>query len=308
MKCGGNEIDILKELATLDPLDDRAFRIYISDDDEFAFLAKSLSGESLDGETIIHMNGEIVLTANGRLIRTDALRSTISTFFNIEGQIKTEDFPLTRHIFYTAVIYANGIQKGDAWNQLKPVISIVIYKDKGEADLFEKATLEGSLIKTDADRKHLTLIAVNTAKWKMAPSEELRAYLSTLHHGIMTEDNKSDFTSVDTNSNAFIRIQRAVRMACAHTKKQEYDEKGDDSMSAVYATYLSKEEREAAVNEGEARGEARGEASGEARGRKQAFDVILEIINLLKSNVPVPEIASKYKISTQEIEKLRGVL
>ena len=147
-------------------------------------------------------------------------------------------------------------------------------------------------MKTDADRKHLTLIAVNTAKWKTAPTEELRAYLSTLHHGIMTEDNKSDFASVDINSNAFTKIQRAVRMACAHTKKQEYDDRGDDSMSAVYATYLSKEEREAAKNEG----------------RKQAFDVVSEIIRLLKSNVPVPEIATKYKVTTQEVEKLRGVL
>ena len=269
-----NEIDILKELATLDPLDDRAFQIYVSDDEEFKFLAEALSGESLDGEKIIHMNGEIVLTANRRLIRTDALRSTISAFFNIEGQIKTEDFPLARHIFYTAVIYANGIQKGDGWDQLKPVISIVIYKDKGEAALFEKAALDGSLMKTEADRKHLSLIAVNTAKWKTAPTEELRAYLSTLHHGIMTDDNKSDFENVDTNSNAFIKIQRAVKIACARTKKREYDEKGDDSMSALYETYLSEEEREAA--------ETRGEARGEERGKKQTFEIMLEMIGLLK--------------------------
>ena len=116
------------------------------------------------------------------------------------------------------------------------------------------------------------------------------------NHGIMTEDNKSDFATVDTNNEAFIRIQRAVRMACAHTKKKEYDKKGDDTMSAVYATYLSKEEREAAISEGEARGEAR------------AFNVVSEIISLLKSNVPVPEIASKYKVATQKVEKLRGAL
>jgi len=283
-----NEIDILKELATLDPLDDRAFRIYVSDDEEFSFLAESISGESLDGEKIIHMNGEIVLTANGRLIRTDALRGTATTFFNMESQIETDDFPLARHIFYTAVIYANGIQKGDSWDKLKPVISIVIYKDKGEAALFENAALAGTLMKNDADRKHLTLIAVNTAKWKTAPTEELRAYLSTLHHGIMTEDNKANFASIDTNSNAFTRIQRAVRMACAHTKKQEYEEKGDDTMSAVYATYLSKEEREETKN--------------------QTFDVVFEIINLLKSNVPVPEIANKYKVTVNQVEKLREAL
>ena len=291
-----NEIDILRELATLDPLDDRAFRIYISDDEEFSFLAESISGEALDREKIISLNGEIVLTANGRLIRTDSLRGTTTAFFNVESQIETDGFPLKRHIFYTAVIYASGIQKGDSWEKLKPVISIVIYKDKGEAALFEKGTFAGEIFKTDDERKQFTLIAVNTAKWKNAPTEELRAYLSTLHHGIMTEDNKSDFATVDTNNEAFIRIQKTVRMACAHTKKKEYDEKGDDTMSAVYATYLSKEEREAAVNE------------GEARGRKQTFDIVSEIIGLLKSNVSVPEIATKYKVTTQEVEKLRGAL
>jgi len=93
-------------------------------------LFSAATGESLDGEKIIHMNGEIVLIANGRLIRTDALRGTASSFFNMESQIETDDFPLARHIFYTAVIYASGIQKGDSWDKLKPVISIVIYKDK----------------------------------------------------------------------------------------------------------------------------------------------------------------------------------
>ena len=47
-------------------------------------------------------------------------------------------------------------------------------------------------------------------------------------------------------------------MACAHTKKEDYDKEGDDTMSAVYATYLSKEDREAAESRGEARGESRG--------------------------------------------------
>jgi len=94
-----NEIDILKELATLDPLDD---------------------------EKIIHMNGEIVLTANGKLIRVDSLRETTAAFINMDGQIKASEFPFKRHVFYTAVIYANGIQKGDSWEKLKPVISIVV--------------------------------------------------------------------------------------------------------------------------------------------------------------------------------------
>ena len=172
-----DEIDILKELATLDPLDDRAFKILASDDEQFKTLAESFSGEVLGDEKIIHMNGEIVLTANGRLIRVDSLRDTTAAFINMDGQIKAEEFPFKRHVFYTALIYANGIQKGDSWEKLKPVISIVIYKDKSEAALIEKASLIGTLVKTDDDGKQLTLISVNTAKWKTAPTEELRAYL-----------------------------------------------------------------------------------------------------------------------------------
>ena len=71
-------------------------------------------------------------------------------------------------------------------------------------------------------------------------------------------------------------------------------------MTAILDQYISKEAKEAA--------EARGRIEGEARGRKQTFDIVSEIIGLLKSNVSVPEIATKYKVSTQEVEKLRGVL
>ena len=287
-----SEIDIIKELATLDPLDDRAFKILVSDDEQFKTLAESFSSEVLDDEKIIHMNGEIVLTVNGRLIRVDSLRNTTTAYINMDGQIIAEKFPFKRHVFYSALIYANGIQKGDDWEKLKPVISIVVYKDKGEAALFEKATLSGSLVKTDDDGKLLTLIAVNTAKWKTAPTEELRAYLSTLHHGIMTEDNKADFANVDVTGDAFAKIQRAVKIACAHTKKQEYENEGDDSMTAVLGQYITKEEKEAA----------------EARGEARAFSIVSEVISSLKANVPVSEIASRYKIAIQEVEKLRTAL
>jgi len=299
-----DEIDILKELAALDPLGDRQFKIFVSDDEQYKFLAESFSNEILNGEKIVHMNGEIVLTVGGRLIRTDTLRGADSTVFNMEAHVVTNGFPLKRHIFYTAVIYASGIQKNDQWEDLKPVISIVIYKDKDDAPLIENGAFAGDLFKTDDDRKQLTLIAVNTAKWRDAPTEELRAYLATLHHGIMTEENKANFTDVDISSEAFANVQRAVKMACAHTKKEDYDKKGDDTMSAVYATYLSKEDREAAKKEGRNEGRKEGRVEGEAKGLNLAW----EIINSLRLNIPIPEIANKFKVSTSEIEKFKAVL
>jgi hypothetical protein len=283
-----NEIDILKELATLDPLDDRAFKILTSDDEQFMILAESFSGENLDGENIINMNGEIVLTINGKLIRVDILRDTDAAFVNLDAQIKTSDFPFKRHVFYTAAIYAHGIQKSDSWGNLKPAISIVIYKDKGESALFQKASLAGTLVETEDDGKQLLMISVNTAKWKDAPTEEMKAYLATLHNGIMTEANKADFADVDTASITFAKIQRAVKIACAHTKKQEYKKKGDDSMTAILDQYISKEAKEAA--------------------KKEGLSIAQKIIRMLKENIPTSEIAKECNVTTQEVEQLRVAL
>jgi len=288
--------ELLKYLATLNPLDDRAFKILLSDVEQYKNLAEAFTGKTLDEASIIDMKNEIVLSVKGRLIHLDALKDTDIGHINMEAQMIAIGFPFKRHVFHGAATYVNGIQKGDKWEMLKPTTSIVIYKDKGDAELMEDATLSGKLIKTDDDRNQLTLIAINSKKWKDAKTEELRAYLSTFHHGIMTEDNKADFAGVDTNSDAFTKIQRAVTIACAHTKKQENKNKGDDSMFSVLDQYLSKEEREAA--------EARGEAKGEAKG----LNIAWEIINLLKANTPIPEIANKFKIPSSEVEKFKTAL
>ena len=286
------EIDILQELATLDPLDDRAFAILASDDEQFKLMAEAFSGKALDDGKLININGEFVLSANGRLIRLDSLRDATSEFFNLEGQIQTSKFPFKRHIFYSAFIYINGIQKGDEWDKLKPVTSIVIYKNKGDADLIETASLSGTLVKTNDDVNQLTLIAVNTAKWKDAKSEETKAYLATLHHGILTKDNEADFQGVDVNSQAFSDFQRAVKMACAKTKQQEYIEKGDKFMATKYVSYLSDEERVAAMS----------------KGKLEGLNLAWEIINMLKLNIPISEIADKYRVSTTDVERFKTAL
>lgn len=128
----------------------------------------------------------------------------------------------------------------------------------------------------------------------------MRAYLATLYNGIMTENNKADFAEVDTNSSAFAEVQSAVKIACAYIKKQEYDDSGDDTMTAIFDQYITKEAREAA--------EKKGRSEGRAEGIKQTFDVISDVIRLLKENVPVVEIADKCEITVQEVEKLRIVL
>ena len=285
-------MDILQELATLNPLDDRAFKILLSDPEQFIALSEAFLEKSFDEDKIIAINGEIVLSVKGRLVRLDSLHDTDVGYVNMEGQIDALQFPFKRHVFYGSFVYVNGIQKSENWDKLKPAISIVIYKDKGDDGVIETATLSGSLVKSDEDKNQLQLMAVNAKKWEDVDSEVLRIYLSTLYHGIMTEDNKDKFVGVNTDAYIFEKFQRSVKLACALTKQQEYSEKGDDFMAAQYATFLSEEERIAAREEG----------------RAQAFDIVSEIIGLLKSNVPVLEISNRCKVSIHDVEKLRIIL
>jgi len=280
--------ELLQELATLNPLDDRAIKILLSDKEQFQALAEALLEQKLDGDKIISINGEIVFSVKGRLIRFDALHDTDIGYVNTEGQMETADFPFKRHVFHVSYAYANGIQKSESWDKLKPAISIVIYKDKGSDDVIETATLHGKLIKSEDDEKQLQLMAVNSKKWRDVASEELRIYLSTLYNGIMTDENKDSFAGINTSAVAFEKFQRAVRIACALTKQQEYKEKGDDFMATQYATFLSEEERIAAEVKG--------------------MTVAREIYRLLMKNVPIAEIANMYQISVEAVEEFRDDL
>ena len=278
----GENINILKELATLDPLEDRAFKILLSDDTQFALLAEAFTGKNLYDERLININGEIALTVNGRLVRLDTLRDTGEGYINVESQIVAADFPFKRHVFHSAIVYINGIQKGDSWQSLKPVTSIVVYKDKGDAKLIETGCLAGDIVKTNDDSQQLCLIAVNTKKWRDAESDALKVYLSTLYHGILTEDNKSDFADIDIEDPVFIKFQVAVKLACARTKQQEYKEKGDEFMATQYATFLTEEER--------------------LYEREQTLELARKIVQMLDENVPIPEIAKACRVTTRVVE------
>jgi hypothetical protein len=112
----------------------------------------------------------------------------------------------------------------------------------------------------------------------------------------LTEENRADFAGINTNDPAFTKIQRAIRMACAQTRKDEYESKGDDKMASLYAGYLSKEEREAA----EARGEAKGEMNRE--------NLIKIILHDLKNNISITEISKKTNKTIEEINEWKAIL
>ena len=292
--------EILKELATLDPLDDDAFRLLAADDEQFIALSEAILKKKLDEDKVIAINGEISLFIRGKCIRLDSLRDTNIGYIGKEGQINARRFPLKRHILYVSVIYAYGIKEGEDYQVLKPAICIVLYKDKGDAALIETASLSGSLIKTDEDKDQLQLISINTKKWRDAPTEELRAYFSCLHNGIITEENKSDFDGVNIDSPVFTSFQRAIRRACAEWKKEDHRQKGENDMAAKYTRYISEEERLEA--------EARGEARGKAEGRMEGKSLSIQIFKLLKEGVPVQEISKRLKVTPKEVEEFRIAL
>ena len=281
--------ELLQELATLNPLDDRAIKILLSDKEQFKALSDALLEQNLNEDKIISINGEIVYSVKGRLVHLDSLHDTDLGYVNMEGQMEAADFPIKRHIFYGAFVYVNGIQKNESWDKLKPSISIVIYKDKDDDAAIETAALAGNLIKSDDAKKQLQFMAVNTKKWRDVESEELRIYLSTLHNGIMTDENKDSFVGANTNTRIFDKFQRAVKLACARTKQQEYKEKGDDSMATQYATFLSEKERIAALEEG----------------AKSGFSLALEVMKLIKDGVPTSEIAKQCRLTTREVEDFK---
>ena len=113
---------VLKELAAISPLEDSAFKILLKDDEQFATLAESASGIRLDAGGITSINGEIVLHADGKLIRMDSLRETDAGYFNLESQVQEQGFPFKRHLLYWAFAYANGIKPGDPFTALRTCV------------------------------------------------------------------------------------------------------------------------------------------------------------------------------------------
>ena len=71
-----------------------------------------------------------------------------------------------------------------------------------------------------------------------------------------------------------------------------------------YDTQLYEEGRA----EGEARGLAQGKAQGLAQGKVQGFSLAQKIINMLKNNIPIQEIAEECKISESQVEELKLIL
>ncbi|MCL2815631.1 MAG: PD-(D/E)XK nuclease family transposase, partial [Oscillospiraceae bacterium] len=211
-----NERQIIDQISTINLLEDKAFKIALSNESLFRLITKEITGSELhDGK--FNYNGEILVTVKNKKIVLDSLVKTDKEWVDIEGQQKAGEFPFARHLYYWATIYSQSLTEGMKYSDLIPVTVIVIYKDKGSCGMKEESMLGGKLAERKATRNHLRLIAVNAAKWKESESESLRAYLYLLHRGFGGIDSPESCAEIDFSTNEGRRIWHAMRGSCAES-------------------------------------------------------------------------------------------
>ena len=173
----------------------------------------------------------MTLVVKGRTVHLDHLRNTDLGYYNIEGQGDQYQFPIKRHFYHWAVIFASQLQAGGKYADVTPVTVIVFYKDRGKArPLMQKAVATGDLM-DDVDTQFLNLIAVNTAKWYKADDDKFKYYLALLHHGI-DEETLSE-KGIDVSDSQFTKLRDMFRRCCAQQKALKARSEGDEEMEKM---------------------------------------------------------------------------
>jgi hypothetical protein len=265
---------VIDEVSKVSPLDDKAFKKFLENEDNFRTVAEMFINEPLSDGVMHRIKEELFLMVNGKTIRMDNVRKTDAEIVNIDGQQNRFFFPFKRQLFYWAITYISTLQEGEKYNLLLPAISIVIYENRGQnIDLIETAQLEGTLLHSKDDKNQLQLIAVNTVKWREAENEKLKQYLSILHNGVLSEKTKDKFEGVDIASPFFIKLNREILMASAEIKYEEIGKGGGIMAKRIYK-FLTEEQEKAAMEKGMERGMERGMEEGIKKGMEEAIKTI----------------------------------
>ena len=309
MVLGGrdhNERKIIEAISTVNLLEDKAFKIALSDEGTFRSITKEITGRELhDGK--FNYNGEILVTVRNKKIILDNLAKTDKEWVDIEGQQETDEFPFERHLYYWSMIYSQSLLSGMRYSDLIPVTVIVIYKDKGKCGLIEEAVLEGELARSTAKRDHLRLIAVNTAKWKDSASINLKRYLYLLHKGFEGMHTPESCKEVDFTSDDGSSIWYIMRNACASSLMEKAEKEGDEEMVNSYTRFITEEKQKEILAKGRAEGIAKGReegkiegiAEGEIKGKiKGEITALYQI-----AHMTVTEIAERLKMTEEEVQK-----
>ena len=274
---------IERELATIDPLEDKAWKILFSDEDVAEELLKVIFNKTLRRDEKFVINGEIVLSVQGKKIITDSLFSTNLGTVNVEGQGIARDFTFKRHLYYWAALYSSQLGKGVDYEELVPVTSIVLYKDNGEAEVEEITTLKRFPTKLEWQYDdQLKLIAINTAKWENSSDDKMKYLLKLLHEGLASED-------IDNPD--YMRYKNLMRRACAVTMKTNCEE--DSEMKNLLNGYISDEEKAKSEEKGRQEGREEGKIEGKIEVLLSMNYDNIEIADTL--NLPVKEVDSIIK-------------
>ena len=266
MKNNFDYTPIIKELSEINPLEDKAFQILLSDYKIFSLIIKAITGDELSENHIYHFNQTILINVDNKEVRLDSIRRYIEGIYNIEGQNDARHFPFKRHLFYWSIICSNSLKTGQSYKELPKITSIVIYKDKGNKPLKQYAQLEGNIFDEESEKSLLTLISINSKRWKEAESPLLKEILAIIHNGVYTEETSHLFDGIDINSETFKSFNRAVRMSCARLRFEEYKKEGVNSMVQLYENFLSAEELLEAELKGEIKGILKGKMEGKIEG------------------------------------------
>ena len=229
-----------RELATVDPLEDKAWKILFSDEEVAEELLQVIFNQTLRRDEKFIVNGEIVLSVQGKKIIADSLFSTSLGMVNVEGQGIARNFTFKRHLYYWAALYSSQLDKGLDYEKLVPVTSIVLYKDNGEAEIEEVTMLKRLPTKLEWQYDdQLKLIAINTAKWEDSCDDKMRYLLKLFHEGLASED-------IDNPD--YMRYKNLMRRACAVTMKTNCEEGSE--MKNLLNGYISEEEKAESKIEG----------------------------------------------------------
>ena len=84
--------DFYKEIETVSPLSDEAFKEFFEDGERFKEIVELILGQKID-DGIVSINGELRLMVNGKSIRMDLLRQNKDEVFDLEAQVDAKAFP-----------------------------------------------------------------------------------------------------------------------------------------------------------------------------------------------------------------------
>ena len=279
---------LLHDLSQTDPLNDRAFQILLQDDIIFHKLLQLITNDEFKNKTLYAFGNVIIHTVDGKKIEVDLIRKNEEGIYNIEAQNLTKEFSFKRHLFYWSHIFSYQLRSGSHYNDLCPVVVIVIYKDNKSDTVIQKGTLTGDILNSgnyNENKNLLRLFSVNAGKWEVADSKDLKCFLALISNGVYNEENVHKFNGIDTSSKFFIELNDSMYYACTRYNYEHAKEKGDERRILMYKTIVSEEE----LKKREIKGEIKGKIKGKVELLYYSLNYSVEDISILL-NLPIEDV------------------